>query len=66
MNGNDAPNIVDVREIVLECAQQFLTDVSATEIADLVADAIETMDCLELTDGDVTWERVDGQAQIAA
>ena len=59
MNGNTVPKIVDIREIVFECARTSLTDVSATEIAELVAEQVETMDCLELADGDVTWERVE-------
>ncbi len=59
MNGNDAPNVKDLRETVFDCARQFLTDVSAPEIADLVIVQIETADCLELIDDDVTWERVE-------
>ncbi|MCH8146372.1 MAG: hypothetical protein IH987_00025 [Planctomycetes bacterium] len=62
MNGNNAPNIGDLREIVFDCARQFLTDVSATEIAESVADAIETMDVLELSDECESWERVDAIA----
>lgn len=46
-------------ELVRECAAQFLTDVSATEIADLVADAIETMDVPELSDESESGKRVE-------
>ena len=67
MNGNDAPNVKDLRETVFECARTFLTDVSATEIAELVVNEIETADCLELIDDGTTWERVDdAQAPDAA
>ena len=66
MNGNDVPNIVDVRDIVRECAGRYLTTVTARAIADLVADRIETMDCLELLDGSVTWERVDDCVSVAS
>lgn len=62
MNGNNAPNVKDLRETVFEAASTFLTSVSATEIADLVVDAIETADCLELIDDGVTWERVETPA----
>ena len=58
MNGNNAPNIVDVREIVFECGQTFLTDVSAREIAGLVAERIDGMDVLELKEDGASWELV--------
>ena len=66
MNGNDGVNIADVRTIVRECAASFLTYVSAEELAELVAEQVETMDCLELVDDDVTWERVVELTPIAA
>ena len=66
MNGNDLPNIVDVREIVRECAGRYLTTVTANEIAELVAERIDGMDVLELTDDDVSWERVDDCLSVPA
>lgn len=66
MNGNNAPNIVDLREIVRECAERFLTTVSANEIAELVAERIDGMDVLELADESESWERVIDLTPVAA
>ena len=66
-NENYCPNVMDLRKTVLEPARPFLTDVSATEIAELFVEQIETADWLELLADDVARERVDAvRTAIAA